>query len=199
MTSTSSRRHKLGIAEEWLLGQKHVTTIESGKTKSRIPVTSTSMSIKVSSGYDAAAPLQWCRDESTCQALAANITILPAPKNIEAPFPVPGEGIQPDEHVSVINVKLPEPSGYIEIHANDPVNIISVGSHQNHSVNGRTWSEFNGRPVLTSAADQNQDAGSHLTLRFERSSTSSLVVHRLKLKFKQCQGMYNGLSYDLRS
>jgi hypothetical protein len=42
--------------------------------------------------------------------------------------------------------------------------------------------------LLTSGANDSGDAGTHLSIRFSKASTSSLLVHRLKLDVGECKG-----------
>jgi glycosylphosphatidylinositol deacylase len=140
MTSTRSRQGQLAAAEEWLLGVKPISTSKLDGAVRRIPVTSTKMSIRIAAGYDTASPVRWCREQGSCQLMKAHVTILPAPINAEAPFPLPGEGIRPDERVTVVDVKLPSPTGYIELHA-DSRQGITTGALHKHVVTGKTWSE----------------------------------------------------------
>jgi glycosylphosphatidylinositol deacylase len=186
MTTMGNRQDKLAVAEEWLLGNKPVTTIMSGEIR-RIPATSPSMSIRISGDYDTASPVRWCRDEGDCQIVKADITTLPAPNNPQAPFPLPGEGIRPDEQVITMIVEVPSPTGYLEIRAGNQQQITS-GAFQKYLVTGKTWSESCSRSGLTSGAVDSDVVGNHINIRFSRASTSSLVVHRLKVDFEACKG-----------
>jgi hypothetical protein len=140
MTSTRNRRAKLAVAEEWLLGNKPVSITKMDGEVRRIPVTSPSMSIRLSGDYDTASPVRWCRDEVDCQTVKANVTILPAPQNPQAPFPLPGEGSRPDEKVTTIVVDLPSSTGYLEIHVGNQQQITSGAFHK-YLMTGKTWSE----------------------------------------------------------
>jgi glycosylphosphatidylinositol deacylase len=186
MTSTGNRQDKLAVAEEWLLGNKPVTTIMSGEIR-RIPVTSPSMSIRISGDYDTASPVRWCRDEGDCQIVNAEVTNLPAPNNPQAPFPLPGEGIRPDEQVITKIVEVPSPTGYLEIRAGNQQQITS-GASKKYLVTGKTWSESCSRSGLTSGAGDSDVVGNHINIRFSRAVTSSLVVHRLKVDLQACKG-----------
>jgi glycosylphosphatidylinositol deacylase len=186
MTSTGNRQDKLAVAEEWLLGNKPVTTIMSGEIR-RIPVTSPSMSIRISGDYDTASPVRWCRDDENCQIVKADITTLPAPNNPQAPFPLPGEGIRPDEKDAAVVVDLPSSTGYLDVYAGSHQQITS-GAFHNHLVTGKTWSEPCSRSGLTSGAGDSDVVGNRINIRFSRASTSSLVVHRLDVDFRGCKG-----------
>jgi glycosylphosphatidylinositol deacylase len=140
MTSFENRQDKLSVAEEWLLGSKPVTTTKMDGDVRRIPIISPSMSIRISGDYDTTSPVRWCRDEVDCQTVKANVTVLPAPQNPQAPFPLPGEGIRPDEKVTTIVVELPSTTGYLEIHVGNQQQITS-GASRKHLVTGNSWSE----------------------------------------------------------
>jgi glycosylphosphatidylinositol deacylase len=187
MTAIENRQDKLAVAEEWLLGNKPVITTKMDEDIRRIPVTSPSMSIRISGDYDTSSPIRWCRDEGDCQIVKADITILPAPDNPQAPFPLPGEGIRPDEKVAAVVVDLPSSTGYLEMHDGSHQQITS-GAFQKHLVTGNTWSESYSRSVLTSGASENDLASTHLNIRFSKASTSSLVVHRLNVDSQACKG-----------
>lgn len=140
MTAAGSRQGKLVVAEEWLLGRKTIQADASTGQTRRIPVTSSSMSIKVSSGYDMASPIRWCRDESDCQQVQAEVTVIPAPVNAQAPFPLPGEGVRPNEQAVILDFELPFSSGHLELRT-DAQKSISSGAFRRDTVTGRTWSE----------------------------------------------------------
>jgi glycosylphosphatidylinositol deacylase len=140
MTATESRQDKLAIAEEWLLGRVTVKVDGSDGETRRIPVTSSAMSIMVSSAYEIASLVRWCRDVSDCQEIQAEVTILPAPVNAQAPFPLPGEGVRPNEQVTILHFDLPLSTGYLEIRANAQTSTTS-GTLGKHIVSGMTWSE----------------------------------------------------------
>ena len=140
MTATPIRQDKLAVAEEWLLGIKPVTTGEVEGDLRRIPVTSSKMSVRISSGYDGAAPVRWCQEEGSCRIMQAGMTVIPAPTKVEAPFPLSGEGVRPDEVNTVIDVEVPSLTGYLEIHARDQQRIAS-GTHHHQVITGKTWSE----------------------------------------------------------
>jgi D-arabinose 5-phosphate isomerase GutQ len=55
-------------------------------------------------------------------------------------------------------------------------------------VTGKTWSESCSRSGLTSGAGDSDVVGNHINIRFSRASTSSLVVHRLKVDLQACKG-----------
>jgi glycosylphosphatidylinositol deacylase len=187
MTSTGNRQDKLAVAEEWLLGNKPVMTTKMDGDVRRIPVTSPSMSIRISGDYDTASPVRWCQDEGDCQIVKADITTLPAPNNPQAPFPLPGEGIRLDEKVAAMVVDLPSSTGYLEVYAGSHQQI-TYGAFHKHLVTGKTWSESCSRSVLTSGAGENDLASTHLNIRFSKVSTSSLVVHRLNVESQACKG-----------
>jgi glycosylphosphatidylinositol deacylase len=187
MTSTGNRQDKLAVAEEWLLGNKPVTTNKMDGDVRRTPVTSPSMSIRITGDYDTASPVRWCQDEGDCQIVKADATILPAPNNPQAPFPLPGEGIRPDEKVVAVVVDLPSSTGYLEVYAGSHQQITSGAFHK-HLVTGKTWSESGSRSVLSSGAGDSDEVGNRINIRFSRASTSSLVVHRLDVDFRGCKG-----------
>jgi glycosylphosphatidylinositol deacylase len=187
MTSTGNRQDKLAVAEEWLLGNKPVTTNKMDGDVRRTPVTSPSMSIRITGDYDTASPVRWCQDEGDCQIVKADVITLPAPKNPQAPFPLPGEGIRPDEKVAAMVVDLPSSTGYLEVYAGSHQQITSGALHK-HLVTGKTWSESCSRSGLTSGAGDSDVVGNHINIRFSRASTSSLVVHRLKVDLQACKG-----------
>jgi len=187
MTSTGNRQDKLAVAEEWLLGSKPAMNTRMDGDVRRIPVTSPSMSIRISGDYDTASPVRWCREEGDCQIVKAEVTTLPAPNNPQAPFPLPGEGIRPDEKVAAVVVDLHTSTGYLEIYAGNQQQITSGAFHK-HLVTGKSWSELCSRSVLTSGAGENDLANTHLNIRFSKASTSSLVVHRLNLDLQACKG-----------
>jgi glycosylphosphatidylinositol deacylase len=187
MTSTGNRQDKLAVAEEWLLGNKPVTTNKMDGDVRRTPVTSPSMSIRITGDYDTASPVRWCQDEGDCQIVKADVITLPAPKNPQAPFPLPGEGIRPDEKVAAMVVDLPSSTGYLEVYAGSHQQITSGALHK-HLVTGKTWSGSCSRSGLTSGAGDSDVVGNHINIRFSRASTSSLVVHRLKVDLQACKG-----------
>jgi glycosylphosphatidylinositol deacylase len=187
MTSTGNRQDKLTVAEEWLLGNKRVMISKIDGEIRRIPVTSPSMSIRIPGDYDTASPVRWCRDEGDCQIVKADVITLPAPNSPQVPFPLPGEGIRPDEKDAAVVVDLPSSIGYLEIHAGNQQQIISGALHK-YLLTGKTWSESCSRSVLTSGAGENDLARTHLNILFSKASTSSLVVHRLDLDFQACKG-----------
>jgi len=140
ITTARSRQAKLVVAEEWLLGRKAVQAeVPTGQTR-RIPVTSSAMSIKVSSDYDVASPIRWCRDELDCQQVQAEVTVLPAPANAQAPFPLPGEGVRPNEQAAVLDMDLSSSIGHLELHA-DPRISVNSGALVRQVVTAKTWSE----------------------------------------------------------
>ena len=189
MTSVGDRQDKLAVAEEWLLGVKPTTKTKVEQNIRRIPVTSPSMSIRISGDYDTASPVKWCRDDGDCQSVKAVVTTLPAPKNPQAPFPLPGEGIRPDEQIIETVVEVPSPTGFLEIHAGKQQQIAS-GPFQKHIVTGKIWSESCSRSALISGvgAGDSDLVGDHLSIRFSKAATSSLIVHRLKVDFEACKG-----------
>ena len=148
MTAMENRQDKLAVAAEWLLDSKPVTTTKMDGDGRRIPVTSPSMSIRISGDYETSSPIRWCRDEGDCQIVKTDVTTLPAPKNPEAPFPLPGEGIRPDEKVAVMVVELPSSIGYLEVYAGNHQQI-TYAAFRKHLVIGNTWSESCSRSVLT--------------------------------------------------
>jgi len=140
MTAAGSRQAKLVVAEEWLLGRKAIQADASTGQTRRIPVTSSAMSIKVSSDYDVASPIRWCRDELDCQQVRAEVTVLPAPANAQAPFPLPGEGVRPNEQAVVLDMDLSSSIGHLELHA-DPRISVNPGALVRQVVTAKKWSE----------------------------------------------------------
>lgn len=173
MTALPERRDKLAAAEEWLLGQRRTVEAPSGRT-TRIPVTSKLMCIMITSpAFDHASILRWCRSEGDCQHINVEETIIPAPLSEDAPFPLPGEGIKPEEQAVVLNVNLAEAIGWLEVKGESPH---VVGDSASHKTRSGDWS----RPHEATYA--------YLGIDFEDTSTSSLLVHRLDIQTKACQG-----------
>lgn len=141
MTATTNRRDKLAVAEDWLIGIKPVTMEKLGGGARRIPVTTPSMSLKISGGYDTSLPVRWCREEGDCQTIKTGMTILPDPVNPAAPFPLPGEGVRPNEKATVVDVEVPSSAGYVEIQAGNQQHI-TTGAHHTYIVQGKTWGEY---------------------------------------------------------
>jgi glycosylphosphatidylinositol deacylase len=139
MTASSHRQDKLAVARDWLLGEKSV--VEPGHSNPiRVPVTATQMSLRISdSSYDTGSPIRWCREVYECQLVDAETAILPAPKNREAPFPLPGEGIRPEEKLIVLDFKLPESSGFIEVYTSQ--DHVQSGSYGRAIAQDNTWRE----------------------------------------------------------
>lgn len=147
MTKSSSRQEKLASAKEWFLGHKSLNSIRTN-SPIQLPVTAQHMTLRVSDPkYDTGSAVIWCRDASNCQRVDSTVTILPAPKNPEAPFPLPGEGVRPDEIITVIDVKLPEASGYIEVQT-DRGSVVS-GTYAQVTAEGNQWRTLGG--YLTTA------------------------------------------------
>jgi len=140
MTAAGSRQAKLVVAEEWLLGRKAIQADASTGQTRRIPVTSSAKSIKVSSGYDIASPVRWCRDEFACQDVHPEVINIPAPANTKAPFPLPGEGIRPNEQAMILDFEIPSGTGYIELRV-DAQKSVTSGAFRRDTVSRKIWSE----------------------------------------------------------
>lgn len=176
MTATPSRPAKLQVAEKWFLGRTTVSQAPSHLDGSRrVVVTDRNMSLRISSqAYDPASPVRWCRGKNDCRDFETSVTILPAPTNPDAPFPLPGEGIRPAEQSFVIDVDVPEVSGWIQMALPENAEM-NAGSLKQFKTQTNTWSGHS-------------EMASHVTINFTSISTSSLMVHRLDLETPDCQG-----------
>lgn len=183
MTAKKNRQEKLAVAEEWLLGQQ--PTIGSSHDRAtRIPVTSTSMSVRFSNAAsDSSAAIRWCKAESDCRYIRGETTILPTPMNAEAPFPLPGEGVKPEEEMTVIDVKLDEAVGWLEIA--DEAGLVTAGAAAIYKAKSGTW---------LNTQDSRQ---SHVAIDFDGASSSSLLVHRLDVQTGSCSGTLNTAPADV--
>lgn len=129
----------LAVARDWFLGEKPTGIISHGDP-TRIPVMSNQVSLRISDpAFDTASLVRWCRDGSSCKAVRADITVLPAPKNVDAPFPLPGEGIRPEEKVVILDISLPESTGHLEIYAGQAQ--IQVGHYGLETAKAGIWRE----------------------------------------------------------
>ena len=176
MTARPERQARLQVAEEWFLGiRPRSGTLKSGVRK--IPVTSRAMSVKINSpaAHDLASPVQWCETKNDCRIINVDTTILPSPVNVEAPFPLPGEGVRSDEQAIVIETRLPKPAGWLEMDVREDVQLV-IGRNKTIRVLGDDW-EGELDPLDT-----------HLSLQFPGITASSLFVHRLVLETPKCQG-----------
>lgn len=182
MTAKPERQARLQVAEEWFLGNR----LRSGTLKSggrRTPVTSRAMSIKINSAtHDLASPVQWCETEHDCRIINVDTTILPAPVNVEAPFPLSGEGVQPNEQAVIIETRLPKPIGWLEMEVREDEQLV-VGRNKTVRVLGDDWE------------GESDAMDTHLSLQFPEVSASSLLVHRLDLETPDCQGEFEDISY----
>ena len=177
MTARAERQDRLLVAEEWFLGiQPRIGSLRPGGRK--IPVNSRAMTVKVSStAYDLASPVQWCETEDTCRKVRVDTTIMPAPANPEAPFPLPGEGVRPQEQVMVIEARLPKATGWLEMEVREG-DQLEAGRNMRVRVQGDDWES------------ESAPSDTHLALHFPEVSASSLLVHRLDIETPKCEGEY---------
>lgn len=175
MTAKTERKARLSVAEGIFLGV-HPRKGPINSKGTRVPVTSRATSIKISStDYDIASPVQWCESEETCRMIEVDTTIIPVPGNPEAPFPLPGEGVKPDERAIVLDTKVPRQVGWLQLdlEVNDR---LVMGRNKTIRVLGDSWE------------GDLDPSDIHVTFQFPDISTSSLLVHRLDIETSNCQG-----------
>ncbi|WWC64172.1 uncharacterized protein I303_106780 [Kwoniella dejecticola CBS 10117] len=174
MAQAGSRAEKLSIARENFLGD-HETVSPSGGDMRNVTVSTTNMTILLRAKADAKAErasIKHCVDD--CHIVPFSSHLIPFPKDLNAPFPMPGEGIKPEESLLAINVNALQDKGFISV-TSDTHDIVAAGPHMVLTTSKSTWTI------------EHQGATS-LTIRFSDFIPSTLLVRRLRISTPKCEG-----------
>nr|XP_018259035.1 uncharacterized protein I303_08578 [Kwoniella dejecticola CBS 10117]OBR81193.1 hypothetical protein I303_08578 [Kwoniella dejecticola CBS 10117] len=148
MAQAGSRAEKLSIARENFLGD-HETVSPSGGDMRNVTVSTTNMTILLRAKADAKAErasIKHCVDD--CHIVPFSSHLIPFPKDLNAPFPMPGEGIKPEESLLAINVNALQDKGFISV-TSDTHDIVAAGPHMVLTTSKSTW-RF--RPIVQYAS-----------------------------------------------
>ncbi|WRT68914.1 uncharacterized protein IL334_005896 [Kwoniella shivajii] len=139
MTKQEERSRKLAVARRWLIGSDQKFNPSSGIAQ-RIAVTSSNMTILIQSQTERVTELsiQHCNEE--CHNLTSKTELIPFPKDPNAPFPLPGEGIKAGEVVIAADVTLHQVDGFLAFNSKAQA-VVDVGSHLDKVILGSDWSE----------------------------------------------------------
>ncbi|WWD06458.1 hypothetical protein V865_004548 [Kwoniella europaea PYCC6329] len=173
MASIQSRIDKLSIARSTFLGDYSLRS--SHVDTHSFPITSTGMTVIAEpktedSHIDLA--VQHCTDK--CRDIPLTHSIVPRPRNTNAPFPLPGEGVKRDEKLLVVDVGPRGVDGVLEVHT-DSHRIIEAGSRKVMTSQTSTW-----------RADDSSRNATSLTLSFPKCRSSSLLVHKVRTILTGC-------------
>ncbi|WVF65699.1 hypothetical protein IAT40_000430 [Kwoniella sp. CBS 6097] len=141
MTRSRDRQHKRQAAEQWMLGnQSNFATSVASKNERLIPVISKNMTIvlKAGQGVLTSHQIQHCSLNGICQVQHPTQEYLPWPTNASAPFPLPGEGIKPNESVLALRLCLKSDGGNILLNSLSPLEILH-GTRIEETVTGNVW------------------------------------------------------------
>ncbi|KIR64172.1 GPI inositol-deacylase [Cryptococcus bacillisporus CA1873] len=143
MSINTNTAAKLVIARKWLLDEQEDETF-NGTHNGRLhdySVSSPNMTFIRLQQPSKAFVAQQCSGLEPCRAMSSVMRLLPFPRNSSDPFPLPGEGIKPNEVMLAAEVSLPSTSTVIKTSASKYGQTIA-GSREYHLVKGNSWSEF---------------------------------------------------------
>ncbi|WVQ64185.1 uncharacterized protein L199_002347 [Kwoniella botswanensis] len=177
MASIQSRIDKLSIARSAFLGDYSLRS--SHVDTHSLPITSTEMTIiaepKTEDSHINLA-VQHCTDK--CRDIPLTHSLVPRPRNINAPFPLPGEGVKRDEKLLIVDVNPRGVDGVLEVRT-DSHRIIEARSRKVMTSQTSTWR----------ANDSSRNATS-LMLNFPKTRSSSLLVHKVRtILAGSCDGL----------
>ncbi|WVQ89980.1 GPI inositol-deacylase [Cryptococcus gattii] len=174
-TNTSA---KLVIARKWLLDDQEDETF-NGPHKGRLhdySVSSPNMTFIRLQQPSKAFVAQQCNGLEPCRAVPSVMRLLPFPRDSSDPFPLPGEGIKPNEVMLAAEVSLPSTSTVIKTSASEYGQTIA-GSREYHLVKGNSWRVDSSLPTLTT----------HHLFHFENACLSSLVTYSFDITLGHCE------------
>lgn len=149
MSIKTNTAAKVVIARKWLLDDQQGETF-NGSHSGRLhdySVSSPNMTFIRLQQPSQAFVAQQCSGLEPCRAVPSVMSLLPFPRNSSDPFPLPGEGIKPNEVMLAAEVSLPSTSTVIKTSASKYGQTIA-GSREYHLVKGNSWSEFNSRNTV---------------------------------------------------
>lgn len=149
MSINTNTAAKLVIARKWLLDEQEDETF-NGTHNGRLhdySVSSPNMTFIRLQQPSKAFVAQQCSGLEPCRAMSSVMRLLPFPRNSSDPFPLPGEGIKPNEVMLAAEVSLPSTSTVIKTSASKYGQTIA-GSREYHLVKGNSWSEFTSRNTV---------------------------------------------------
>ncbi|WVW79048.1 hypothetical protein I302_101011 [Kwoniella bestiolae CBS 10118] len=189
--AASNRSSKLSIARRWFSGQSIMKPSQSNTYN--VSVTSTNMTIlaKPKRAYQQTTfTVKHCTDK--CREIPFGHGDLPFPKYVDAPFPLPGEGVKPEETLLFVDVDLQTASGFLFV-ASESHEVVEAGSREVLEMRTSVWSESRQSEEWANAvvgAGKSAPFRSSLLLHFSNFRSSSLLVHRLKSTVRgKCNGV----------
>nr|XP_019047771.1 hypothetical protein I302_04388 [Kwoniella bestiolae CBS 10118]OCF26701.1 hypothetical protein I302_04388 [Kwoniella bestiolae CBS 10118] len=145
--AASNRSSKLSIARRWFSGQSIMKPSQSNTYN--VSVTSTNMTIlaKPKRAYQQTTfTVKHCTDK--CREIPFGHGDLPFPKYVDAPFPLPGEGVKPEETLLFVDVDLQTASGFLFV-ASESHEVVEAGSREVLEMRTSVWSDTVRRPSRT--------------------------------------------------
>nr|XP_031862302.1 uncharacterized protein CI109_002267 [Kwoniella shandongensis]KAA5529374.1 hypothetical protein CI109_002267 [Kwoniella shandongensis] len=153
MTKSDDRGTKLLVAERWLLDNHAYSPKHHDLGYQRtLPLSNPNMTLIGQPGSAVDMRIRQCTQKGECVELSASRRVLPRPTNHEAPFPLPGEGIKPDEAMFAIDIATTKSSDTLSIETGAS-DWLTIGESKTYVVGGNTWSES----VASDFADEQDD------------------------------------------
>nr|XP_019009694.1 uncharacterized protein I206_05254 [Kwoniella pini CBS 10737]OCF48475.1 hypothetical protein I206_05254 [Kwoniella pini CBS 10737] len=178
MAQQDKRMQKLSIARGKFLNDQQ-TFPSTSRTFKNLSVSSTDMTVLLrpnAATQRISVEALHCDEE--CQTVSFSVQQLPFPTHSEAPFPLPGEGIRPEETLLALDVKLVNGKGLLSV-ASDSHEIIAFGPRVTSTTEDSTWGL-----AMTPASH----IPTSFLVRFGNLASSSLLVRRLEIQTGDCGG-----------